>query len=125
MKKVNKLGFVGCFALFSVFGIISGHQYCFCFLCFAPYLHYFSVIPDEMFMEYVRKSATFGFFTGIIVTLSTFALMAVLSVIEMFTLYKVQFLSPVIVLVLGFAVSFTVFTISLHCYEVKERRLMK
>ena len=125
MKKINKLGFVGCLSCVSILGAVSGHMYYWAFMGFAPYFYYFSVTPDEMFVEHVRKAATLAFFTSLAATVCSFALMAVLTLIEMLAACTVQFLSPLTVLVFGLTVSIAVFTITLHYHEVKERRGLK
>ncbi|MEE0546718.1 MAG: DUF3796 domain-containing protein, partial [Peptococcaceae bacterium] len=66
MKRFNMLGLLSLLALVAVLGFVSDNKGWFGFLGFLYYLRYFRVIPDEFFLENVRKTATLSFFTGML-----------------------------------------------------------
>lgn len=61
MKRFNMLGLLSLLALVAVLGFVSDNKGWFGFLGFLYYLRYFRVIPDEFFLENVRKTATLSF----------------------------------------------------------------
>ena len=66
MKRFNSLGLLSLLALIAVLGLLTDNKGWFGFLGFLYYLRYFQVIPDEFFLENVRKTATLAFFTGML-----------------------------------------------------------
>ena len=56
-KQINYLGFVSLLSLLALLGF-GGNRGFFGFLGFLAYAKYFTVLPDELFMENLRKSCT-------------------------------------------------------------------
>lgn len=56
-KQINYLGFVSLLSLLALLGF-GGNRGFFGFLGFLAYARYFSILPDELFMENLRKSCT-------------------------------------------------------------------
>jgi hypothetical protein len=106
----NKLGFLGFLGLLGIVGFFTPNKVYFFFFAFLYFFRYFSVIPDELFNENVKKAATPAFFTGLVIYTITAAL----------TAFSISTLFFVAGLVLGFAASFLVFTILFVSYELKE-----
>lgn len=108
----NKLAFLGLLGLLGILGIVTDNRYFLCFFAFLVFLRYFFVIPDELFMQNVRRAATPAFFTCIGVQAATLSVTA-------FTKSNEQ-------LITGFALSFSVsmmlFIILLVIAEFKEQR---
>ncbi len=107
----NKLGFLGFLGLLGLLGFFSENKIFFCFFGFLVYFRYFAVIPDELFKENVRKAATPAFFTGVVIYTLTGAL----------TAFSISTTVYVTCLVLGFVVSFFLFTGIFVYYEMKEK----
>lgn len=59
---INKLGFFGFLGALGLLGFCNGQSAYFGFFGFCAYFYYFTVVPDEMFRENVRRSASTGFF---------------------------------------------------------------
>lgn len=57
---VNKLGFLGFLGLLGLLGLLGPGYYG--FFGFCAYFYYFTVVPDELFCENVRRSASAAFF---------------------------------------------------------------
>jgi hypothetical protein len=108
----NKLGFLRLLGLLGILGIITDNRYFLCSFAFLVFLRYFFVIPDELFMQNVRRAATPAFFTCIGVQAVTLSVTA-------FTKSNEQ-------LITGFALSFSVsmmlFIILLVIAEFQEQR---
>lgn len=107
----NKLGFLGFLGLLGFLGFFTENKTYIFFFTFLIYFRYFKVIPDELFKENVRRAATPAFFTGVAIFVITSGL----------TAFSISTLYYVTGLVIGFAVSFMVFTIIMASLEIKER----
>lgn len=66
LHKLNYLGFLSLLALIAVLGWTTGNTGLYGFLGFAYYFRYFWVIPDELFLLTVQKSATLAFMAEMI-----------------------------------------------------------
>lgn len=66
--KLNPLGFMSLLALPGILGLTTDTKAMLSFFGFAYYIRYFFVIPDEMFMQNVRRAASIGFFSGVAAT---------------------------------------------------------
>lgn len=111
MYMNNKLGYLGFLGLIGLIGF-TGNFYFFGFLGFLVYFRYFKVIPDELFKENVRKSASPSFFVSIIIS----ALIAGYSALT--KSISAQYL--VTGLAINFAIPIFVFTGILVYLELKE-----
>lgn len=109
MKK-NWLGLLSVLSLLGLWGFTKEHNGLLGFLGFAYYFRYFFVTPDEMFIKYVQRAASAGFFSGIIAT----AFMILLRIL--FPAY----IQSKMVLVSCYFVSIIVFNIVLSIFEFKE-----
>lgn len=110
-KEINKLGFMSLLALLGFIGIFSENKGFLGFFGFLYYVRYFSVIPDELFKQYVHRSGSLGFFTGIGTT--TMAIIFLVLVEDL--------ISPVTSFAAGFAASVIVFTFTLVYFEYKDQ----
>ncbi len=113
MKKINYLGLLSLLSLIAVLGWKTEETGLYGFLGFLYYARYFWVIPDELFLSNVKKTATLAFFTEMM-TLILF----------MFVCTNFYNASQAIPMSFGlsFAVSIIVFSITLVVYEWKERK---
>ena len=101
----NPLGYLGFFALLGFLGF-SQDRINLCFFGFLVYFRYFWVFPDEMFMNYTHKAASWGFFAGMMATLTaTLAALASTNLVKGFR-FGVS---------VGFIAALLVFSM-VHCY---------
>lgn len=108
----NPLGYLGFLGFLGVLSLIYHHWAYLWFFAFFQFFAYFWVIPDELFRENVKRSATPAFFTSFVLYVLTVAL-------------KVFYKSDGVYmacLVISFAASFLVFFILLASYSIRERR---
>ncbi|RCX17206.1 uncharacterized protein DUF3796 [Anaerobacterium chartisolvens] len=110
--KINKLGFLSLFALLGIIGLIIDKKALLGLLGFVSYFRYFFVTPDEMFIQNVRRAASIGFFSGVVVTTIAVVLCALLP----------SLIASNVALVSGYVVSIFFFTIALVVLELKEMR---
>ena len=66
MRKINYLGFLSLLSLIAVFGWKSGNTSWYGFFGFLAFVRYFWVVPDELFLMNVQKSATAAFMAGML-----------------------------------------------------------
>lgn len=107
----NPLGYLGFLGLLGILGFLSQHWAYLWFFCFFILFRFFWIIPDELFRENVKRSATPAFFTSLVLYVLTVA-------------SRVLFISDAIYmacLVISFAVSFLVFFILLAIYSYREK----
>lgn len=108
----NPLGYLGFLGLLGILSFISQHWTYLWFFCFFIFFRFFWVIPDELFRENVKRSATPAFFTGMVLYVITAAL----------TAFHISTSVYVAGLVIGFASSFLVFAVLLAIYSYRESR---
>ena len=113
MKKMNYLGLLSLLSLIAILGWQTGNTGLYGFFGSAYYIRYFWVIPDELFQENVRKSATFAFFAEMI---SLVPLMFICA-----TLYDISSAIPM-AFGLSFAIAILMFTVVLMIQEWEERK---
>lgn len=113
MKKINFLGFLSLLSLIAILGLVSDNTGLYGFFGFIYFIRYFWVIPDELFLLNVQKSATIAFMLGMI---SLVPAMFTCSVI-----YNISAAEPA-AFALSFIVSAFSFTFSLIGMEWKERK---
>lgn len=113
MKRFNSLGLLSLLAVIAVLGLLTDNKGWFGFLGFLYYLRYFQVIPDEFFLENVRKTATLAFFTGM--------LSLVVYVFVCSLLFGTAQAAPM-AFALSFATSAIVFSIALTICEWREMK---
>lgn len=113
MKKINYLGLLSLLSLIAVLGWKTDETGLYGFLGFLYYVRYFWVIPDELFLSNVKKTATLAFFVEM---LSLILFMFICSF-----LYNINQAIPM-AFGLSFATSIIVFSIALVVYEWKERK---
>jgi hypothetical protein len=111
MKK-NPLGFFGFLGLLGVLAFITRHWPYLWFFSFFIFFRFFWVIPDELFKENVKKSATPAFFTSLVLYVLTVASRAFYSSNDLY----------MACLVITFAASFLVFFVTLAVCTFRERR---
>ncbi len=108
----NKLGLLGLLGLLGILGIVTDNRYFLGFFAFLVFVRYFFVIPDELFMQNVRRAATPAFFTCI-------GAQAVTLLVTAFTKDDDQLITG---LALSFSISMMLFIILLVIAEFKEQR---
>ena len=113
MKRTNYLGWLSLLSLISVLGWKSGNTGLYGFFGFIYFLRYFWMIPDEMFLLNVQKSATIAFMLSMV---SLVPLMFSCSVF-----YNISAAIPM-AFALSFVVSTLAFTFVLTGLEWRERR---
>lgn len=110
-RPINYLGFLSLAALLAPLGYFTGESGFYGFLGFLYYLRYFTVLPDEFFLQNVRRAATTAWITEMVLLTPLTYLFFVLS-------------GPARSLPMGFGLSFAaaifVFTIALAVYEYRE-----
>lgn len=111
--KINKLGFLSLLSFLGILGIITDNKQLLGFFGFSVYFRYFFITPDELFIENVQKSASFGFFSGIAATTISISL----------HLIWPSIITSQIALVSCFVVSILCFSIILVILEFKEMSL--
>lgn len=62
MRRFNPLGLLALLSIIAVLGFLTDNKGWFGFFGFFYYIRYFWVLPDEFFLENVRKTATLAFF---------------------------------------------------------------
>lgn len=65
-RQINYLGFLSLLSLIAILGIVTENRGLIGFLGFVVYIHYFKVIPDELFMDNLYKACTLAFLIQII-----------------------------------------------------------
>lgn len=108
----NPLGLMGFLGFLGILSFISQHWPYLFFFSFFIFFRYFWVIPDELFRENVKKSATPAFFTSFVLYVLTVASGAFYNNSEIY----------MDCLVICFAASFLVFFFLLAFYRLRERR---
>lgn len=64
----NKFGLIGLVSLLGFWGLHTGEQLFIAFFAFALFFEYLFVIPDELFVENMRKAAMWAFFSNLTIT---------------------------------------------------------
>lgn len=112
-RKINYLGFLSLLSLIAVLGWTTKNIGFYGFFGFLYYVRYFWVIPDELFILHVQKSATAALF---------FELISLVPFLFLCTaVYTISKATP-IAFGLSFGVAIAVFSVALVIYEWKERR---
>lgn len=71
MRRFNPLGLLALLSIIAVLGFLTDNKGWFGFFGFFYYIRYFWVLPDEFFLENVRKTATLAFSPACFPSLST------------------------------------------------------
>lgn len=66
MKR--RYGLIGLFSVIGIMGLITKNASLYPFLAFAVFFEYLFVEPDEMFVENMRKAASWAFYTELVIT---------------------------------------------------------
>lgn len=113
MKKINWLGFLSLLSLIAVLGWQHQETGLYGFLGFIYFIRYFWVVPDELFILNVQKSATIAFVAS----------MAVLAP-AMFAASPIYGISAAVPMAfaLSFAAATISFNLSLAVLEWREQR---
>jgi hypothetical protein len=108
----NPLGYLGFLGLLGILSFISHNWNFLWFFCFFIFFRFSRIIPDELFRENIKKSATPAFFTGMVIDIITAATRA----------FPISMNIYVLGLVIGFASSILVFTVLFAIYSYRESR---
>lgn len=111
-KMKSKYGLIGFLSLLGFVGLFGGEPLFLAFFAFAIFFEYFWVQPDEMFVEMMRKCATYAFFTNLLITTGATLLLS------HFQLGGNPLAGGT---ALGFGISVAVFAFATFILEVKER----
>ncbi len=112
-KRINYLGFLSLLSLIAVLGIRHPGSGLFGFFGFFYYVRYFWVVPDELFLLNVRKSASAAFMAEMVFLVPFMFICA--------AIYGVPAAVPM-AFGLSFCVCILSFTVSLTVWEWRERR---
>ncbi len=112
-KKINYLGFLSLLGLIGLLGIWTGNTGLCGFFGFLYYLRYFNVIPDELFLENLRKASTITWLAEMLALVPL-----------MFLCHAMAEAEKALPMAFGlsFAVAIFVFTFALLGLEIKESR---
>ncbi|MCI8417267.1 MAG: DUF3796 domain-containing protein [Lachnospiraceae bacterium] len=103
MKRVNYLGFLSVLSLIGLLGFQNQSSGLYGFFGFLYFVRYFRVLPDELFLQNVRKSATCAFL-GEMISLVPFMFLGT-AVSSISAAIPMAFASSFVVAVLCFAFS--------------------
>ena len=110
MKR--RYGLLGFLSLIGLLGAVTGDRSYYPFFAFALFFEYFFVEADEMFLEHMRKAASWAFYTSLFVTtLGTACLVVLRRTMEGALLKGVGW---------GFAGAIIVFSFAATCFEWKD-----
>ncbi|SHH69922.1 Protein of unknown function [Anaerosphaera aminiphila DSM 21120] len=108
----NKYGFIGFLSLLGFWGLHSGDSIFLFFFAFVVFFQYFWIVPDEMFVDTIRKCATYAFFANL------FTATGATLVFSYFELSNNPMAGGT---ALGFGISVAVFVLMTFIMELKER----
>lgn len=108
----NWYGCIGFISLLGLWGLIGDEPLFLSFFTFIAFFEYFWVTPDEMFIDTIKKCASFAFFANLFIT-TVFVL-----ALSYFNLSSNPLAAGT---ALGFGISIAVFAISTFILETKER----
>ncbi len=112
MKR--RYGLIGLLSLIGVLGIITHTRDYYPFFAFALFFEYFFVKTDEMFLENMRKAASWAFYLNLATTAITTCYFALIKQIPELALQKG--------IGMGFGISLIVFSFVTAYFDWKERR---
>lgn len=112
----NKYGIIGFVSILGIWGIYQNEPIFLSFLAFIVFFEYFFIEPDELFIVNMRKAATWGFFTNIVITSLATLVMSV---------FKISSNALAGGATLGFSIGIAVFCFSTSFLEWKEKRGIK
>ena len=108
----NWYGCIGFVSLLGAWGLIGSEPLFLSFFAFALFFEYFWVTPDEMFVDTIKRCASWAFFANLfITTAATFAL-------SYFNMSSNPLAAGT---ALGFGISIAIFAFSTFVLEIKER----
>ncbi len=111
--KRNLCGFMGFLSLLGFIGLFTEQRTFLAFFAFAVDFEYFFIKSDEMIEEYMNKSASAAFYSGMVT-------MAVVTLISFFTNNQAESNALVNGMAYGWIVSVVVHALSLAYYKFKE-----
>lgn len=112
MKR--RYGLLGFLSLIGVLGIITQNAAYYPFLAFVLFFEYLFVKTDEMFIENMRKAASWAFFVNLAVTTATTCYWTIIKQSSEEALLKG--------IGLGFGLSLMVFSFATAYFDWKDRR---
>ena len=108
----NRYGCIGFVSLLGIWGLIGKEPLFLSFFAFILFFEYFWVTPDEMFVDTMKKCASWAFFANLfITTVITFGL----------SYFKISNNPLAAGTAVGFGISIAVFAFSAFVLEFKER----
>ncbi|MDE7219967.1 MAG: DUF3796 domain-containing protein [Oscillospiraceae bacterium] len=112
----NCYGCIGFVSLLGIWGVLSGEPLFLSFFAFALFFEYFWVIPDEMFLDTMKKCAALAFFTDLFITAAATLVLSYCKLTD----------NPLAAgAALGFGISIAVFAFSAFIAETMERSRAK
>lgn len=96
----NKFGLIGFVSLLGILGFYTDERLFLSFFAFALFFEYLFVIPDELFVENMRKAAMWAFFSNL--TITTLATI-------IFSVFKMSSNALAGGCILGFSISIAIF----------------
>lgn len=113
MRRFNPLGLLALLSVIAVLGFLTDNKGWFGFFGFFYYIRYFWVLPDEFFLENVRKTATLSFFAS---------LLSLILYVFLFCAFYDPARAAAMAFGLSFATSVIVFSLALALCEWREQR---
>lgn len=107
-------GLMGLLSLMGFIGVFSEEKWFLAFFAFAVDFEYFFIKSDEMLEEYMNKSASRGFYCGMITT-------AVVALIAFFLKGQTGDNALITAVAFGWATAVIVYSLSTAYYGVKEK----
>lgn len=109
----NKYGLIGFISLLGFWGLYSDEEIFLSFFAFIVFFQYFWIVPDELFIETLRKCAARAFFANIVITIVTTFLLSFFEISR----------NPMAAgTSLGFSIAIAIFALSIFILEWKQRR---
>lgn len=112
----NKYGLIGLVTLLGFWGLYSGDTIYLSFFSFIVFFQYFWIIPDELFIETLRKCAAIAFFANMVATVIITFLLSYFKLSNNPLSAGTSF---------GFSLAITVFSLSIFILEWNQRRGVK
>ncbi len=110
MKR--RYGLIGLFSIIGIAGLAIQNASLYPFLAFAIFFEYLFIEPDEMFVDHMRKAASWAFYTELAVA----ALITCISIVP-FSETALQKGAGA-----GFGIALVVFCLTTAYYDWKDRR---
>lgn len=122
----NKLGYLGFLGFVGIYGIFWRSFTHSAFLIFFFFFTYLDIIPDELFKENIKKSASNAFMVNMIISIVILGVCTTISNLYQYTEINGNMLFyGFVAFVLNFIISMLTFVFTLMHYAHKEKGLLE